>query len=384
MNPGMKWASALSEASRLEDAVEEAGDSLRADLEGAHPDVVWVFASADHADHYSRLVPQLQRAFDGSLVLGCSAGGVIGDAREVEFEPGLSLTAASLPDVELTPFYLGPDAEDWDQSIATGEPPAALVVLPDPYSVHAESLVQWLDASYPEAAKIGGLASGGSLPGESALFLGDTLYRSGTVGLAVAGDIAVDTVVAQGCRPIGSPMFATRVEGHAIFELDGKPAVAVLENLYRQLPSSDQQLLQTSLFLGLVMDPDRHTYNRGDFLVRNLIGLEREQGAILVGARPEPNMVVQFQLRDADTSTDDLKQLLAGVDHDPAGALLFSCMGRGRMLYGAPNHDSNLFTERMGPTPLGGFFCNGEIGPVQGRTFLHGYTSSFGLFRRRY
>ncbi|HTM19139.1 MAG TPA: FIST C-terminal domain-containing protein, partial [Kofleriaceae bacterium] len=192
------------------------------------------------------------------------------------------------------------------------------------------------------------------------------------------------TVVAQGCRPIGAPLFATRAEGNLIHELDGTPAVEVLESLYSELPARDQALFRTSLFIGVVMDERREVYRQGDFLVRNLIGIDARSGALAVSARLRANAVVQFQLRDADTSAADLQALLDARDGDaPAGALLFSCMGRGEMLYGRPHHDAEMFRARVGAVPLGGFFCNGEIGPVAGRTHLHGYTSSFALFRPR-
>lgn len=386
MTSDMRWASAISEATRLEDAIDEATELVRSQLAGAAPDLAIAFVSAEHSDHYSRLAPALARALPGAQIVGCSAGGVIGAGQEVEFAPALSITAAVLPNVEVTPFYLGADdASGWERCIGMADDaaPQAIVILPDPFSVRAESLVRWLDATYPDSVKLGGLASGARGPGQSALFLGDEIYRSGTVGFALSGDVEVDTIVAQGCRPIGSPMFATRVEGHAIFQLDGRRALDVLETLYRSLPPPDQALLESSLFLGLVMDGGRHEYDRGDFVIRNLIGLDRDEGALLVGATVEPNMVVQFHVRDAATSSEDLEQLLGGHRDQPAGALLFSCLGRGSMLYGRPNHDSELFEARLGPVPLGGFFCNGEIGPVQGRTFLHGYTSSFGLFRKR-
>jgi small ligand-binding sensory domain FIST len=199
----------------------------------------------------------------------------------------------------------------------------------------------------------------------------------------LSGDVAVDTVVAQGCRPIGDPMFVTRSERNVIHELDGRRAAVVLQDLFARAPAEDKALFRSSLFLGVVMREDCQEYGHGDFLIRNVLGVDPRSASIVVGAAVRDSMVVQFHLRDARTSSEDLRALLSRYEGRPAGALLFSCLGRGRGLYGTPDHDSALFAERVGPVPLGGFFCNGEIGPVHGTTFLHGYTSAFGLFRPR-
>lgn len=168
-----------------------------------------------------------------------------------------------------------------------------------------------------------------------------------------------------------------------IHTLDGRPPVAVLRELYERATPQDQELFQQSLFLGVVMVASRQEYHQGDFLIRNVIGADGTTGALAVGALVSTGQVVQFHLRDARTSADDLGSLLARYEETPIGALLFSCLGRGRGLYGHGDHDPAALRQRCGDVPLGGFFCNGEIGPVHGTTFLHGYTSAFGLFRPR-
>jgi small ligand-binding sensory domain FIST len=379
----VKWAATLAEAGRLEDAFEEAAEAIADDLDGARADLLFAFASGEYAGHYARLHACVREAFPGATLVGCSAGGVIGGPVEVERRPALALAAASLPGVRLTPFHVAvDDAADRLASAIRGQP--NLVLLPDPFSFRVEEALRGLDVACPGAVVVGGLASGASFPGGNALFMGDAIYEEGAVGVALDGNLEVETVVAQGCRPIGTPLFATRAEGNLIHALDGTPAVEVLEALYAELPARDQALFRTSLFIGVVMDERREVYRQGDFLVRNLVGIDARTGALAVSARIRPNAVVQFQLRDAATSAADLEALLTARDGDPpAGALLFSCMGRGEGLYGRPSHDAEMFAERVGAIPLAGFFCNGEIGPVGGRTHLHGYTSSFALFRPR-
>jgi len=373
----------VAEAGRLEDAFEEAAEVVCAELDGARADLLFAFASGEYTGHFGRLHACARQTFPGATLVGCSAGGVIGGALEIERRPALALAAASLPGVRITPFHVaGDDPAERLAAVARGH--SNLILLPDPFSCPVEEMLRGMDAAFPGAVVVGGLASGAGYPGGNALFLADGIYEEGTVGLALDGNIEVETVVAQGCRPIGTPMFATRADGNLVHELDGSPAVEVLESLYAELPARDQSLFRSSLFLGLVMDERREVYRQGDFLVRNLVGIEARSGALAVGAQVAPNTVVQFQLRDAATSASDLEALLTARDGDgAAGALLFSCMGRGELLYGRPHHDAELFRRHVGPVPLAGFFCNGEIGPVGGRTHLHGYTSAFALFRPR-
>jgi small ligand-binding sensory domain FIST len=261
------------------------------------------------------------------------------------------------------------------------------LLLPEPFSFEPEQFLRELDRTYPRSRKVGGLSSGGRQSGANALFLGSDVYRSGLVGVALSGNIEVETIVAQGCRPIGQPMFVTKCHGNIIWELDGRQAVEVLQELFEGLSSADQELARQSLFLGIAMTEDHQEYRQGDFLIRNLIGMDATRGVIAVAAAVRENAIVQFHLRDARTSAHDLEQLLTHYAADghaaPAGGLLFSCLGRGMYLYGRPDHDTEAARRHLGEMPLGGFFCNGEIGPVHGTTFLHGYTSAFGLFRSR-
>ncbi|MFN3202542.1 MAG: FIST N-terminal domain-containing protein [Bradymonadia bacterium] len=389
----MEWVSALSEAADLSAAIEATVEDVQSRMEGA-PDIVFAFPSADYEEAISGIVDALDRAWPGVIVMGCTAGGVVGDGREFEGPRGLALTAAQLPGVEITTFVIeseqlpeadaGPEA--WSQLIGvSADALPHFVVTPDPFTFDAERLIRGIDATWPQSTLVGGLASGGRRPGGHLLFAGDRVVEGGAVGVAFTGDIAVETVVAQGCRPIGHPMFITRGSGNIISELDGQPATEVLAELFEGLSPEDKGLFRNALFLGLVMDPEQQMYSHGDFLIRNIMGVDPTSGILAVGARINSSQVIQFHLRDARTSEDDLRALLKASrdrgDRAPAGALIFSCLGRGEGLYGQPDLESRVIQGTMGPVPTGGFFCNGEIGPVHGRTFLHGYTSALALFR---
>jgi small ligand-binding sensory domain FIST len=266
-------------------------------------------------------------------------------------------------------------------------PDCAILVLADPFTCDAQRLVLALDQLYPRSRKVGGLASGARAAGGNALYLGSDVHRDGAVGVALHGDIVVDTLVAQGCRAIGHPMPVTRCQDNVILELDRKRPIDVLRDLHESLDENERVLMRHALHVGVEMNEGSMEFRAGEFLVRNVVGIDAQSGAIAVGAHLHPWQVVQFLLRDAKTAEHDLSAMLdryrdAGHPR-AAGALLFSCLGRGKHLFGAPDHDTGLFRDRLGPVPLGGFFCNGEIGPVGGTTFLHGYTSAFGLFRSK-
>jgi len=386
----MLWASAISREADVAAAVAAVVPRLRAQLRGGQADLVFLFVSPHHAGQYEVLPRLLAAELPGAVLVGCSGGGIIGDGSEAEEEPALAVSAALLPGVGIHPFacesaQLPVEAAEWRRLLGV---PAVdtlhWIVLPDPFSFDSESFVRGLDAAFPSGTKCGGLASGAAQPGGNALFLGAQTRRSGAVGVALSGALEVDSIVAQGCRPIGEPMFVTACERNIVHHLDGEPALEKLQDLLARLPPSDQALARHSLFFGIVMRGDRQQYRQGDFLVRNLVGADPESGALAVGALLQRGAVVQFHLRDAQTSADDLAQMLDQYEEGgrtPRGALLFSCLGRGRHLYGETDHDSAALRRRFAAVPLGGFFCNGEIGQVHGRTFLHGYTSSFALFR---
>jgi len=391
----MKWCSALSQSPDLVAAIREAAASLREELAGEEPNLLLLFLSEHHREGFREASALVGSEFGSGLLLGCTARSVIGGGKEVEHGPAVSLAAAILPGVTLRPFHYEMDdlpeadgsAEVWRARFGEGEHEPHFLLLSDPFSFDVEPLIRGLDVAFPAARKVGGIASSGSTPGDNALYVGSEVHRSGLVGVALSGNVDVDTVVAQGCRPIGTPLFVTRARENVLYELDGRSALEVLQDLYRSLSPADQNLSRGSLFLGVEMKGAQAEYQQGDFLIRNLLGSEEESGALVVGALLAERQVVQFHLRDARTSAEDLDLRLErhreNAPADVEGVILFSCLGRGADLYGEPDHDSGLLRRHLGPVPVAGFFGNGEIGPVQGATFLHGYTSAFALFRRR-
>ncbi|HEY9677402.1 MAG TPA: FIST N-terminal domain-containing protein [Drouetiella sp.] len=401
----MKWASALAgneipgkkKYGSARQLITECAESINFQLSDAEPDLVIGFVSTDFASEFEHIPELVKKHMRAKHFIGCAAGGLIGGGVEVEREKGMAFTAAVLPGVDLHTFHLddsdlpdldsAPDAWEKALGVKYSDSPD-FILLPDPFSFKVDTLMQGLDYAFAKSVKLGGLASGGNTAGSNALFCDDKVFQSGAVGAAVSGNIIVDSVVAQGCRPIGHPMRVTKCLDNFLIELDGEPAIHVLKEAIMKLSPSDQKLAYNSLFLGVVMDEFKDDFQGGDFLIRNILGIEQRSGALMIGEVLRKERTVQFHLRDAATSADDLRVMLKQYvknnnGDEVAGALLFSCLGRGKHLYGQANHDSDCFREYVGDVPLGGFFCNGEIGPVGGTTFLHGYTSSFGLFRQK-
>lgn len=387
----------MSDAPDLELALALAANDLDATLDTAKPDLVLAFVGHEHRGRMHVLPEWLRDRWSSAVVLGCSGGGVLAKGREQERGPALALAAASLPGVELTPFHFDqPDLElDGDPArwrerlgLAAGPDPH-LLLLPDPFTWSGPGLLDALDRAFPAGIKLGGLASGGSRVGEHRLFGARSVHLRGTVGLAMRGNLEIETIVAQGCRPIGQPMFVTRHQRNVIAELDGRSAIEALQELFESLDADDRTRARHSLFIGVVVgrgDSPVELHGRGYFLIRNLIGVDPQTGSLAVATPITRNAVVQFHLRDGPTAAAELRELLdehvGAAPEPPRGALLFSCLGRGRALYGESDHDSAAVKARFGADlPLAGFFGNGEIGPIGGRTHLHGYTSAIGLFR---
>ncbi|MBT5471029.1 MAG: hypothetical protein HOK41_10545 [Nitrospina sp.] len=392
----MKWVSALSKQTDIDAAIQEATEEAVRQLGNDQADLTVIFIAPQYKDFYDKVPDIINRYLKPGLLFGCSGGGIIGNGEEVEQQAAFSITCAKMPGVKIQPFYSEtkelPDQDTsptvWREWLDVNiEDQPHFIFLADPFSFRGDEFLAGVDFAYPNSKKVGGLASGAQALGGNALYLGDKIYDNGLIGIALSGDIEVDTIVAQGCRPIGEPMKITGCQDTLLKELDGKPTLEVLQELNETLSDSDKKLLQTSLFLGIEMDPMKDDPKQGDFLIRNLMGVDRESGALAIGALLRTGQLVQFHLRDKKMSAEDLDVMLTrylsqGNAENASGALLFSCLGRGKYLYGEANHDTNMFRNKLGEIPLGGFFCNGEIGPVGKTTFLHGYTSSFGIFRK--
>jgi small ligand-binding sensory domain FIST len=273
-----------------------------------------------------------------------------------------------LEDQPLSPPWLG---------IASSEC-KGLIVLADPFTTDAMTLIEQLEREYPGVPIVGGMATGEPGLRATSVFCGGRV-STGAVVIGLGGTVGLRPVVSQGCEPIGQNWTITDTEGHVVKAIGGRPAYQVLVDTVRGLDTARRERVNGNLLVGLAMDEYRDEFKRGDFLIRNLMGVDPKTGAIAVAAQTRIGQTLQFQIRDAHAADEELRAMLGGVVGEPAAALLFACNGRGVGLFGSPDHDARTVRTLLGPLPLAGLFCNGEIGPVGASTYIHGFTASLAL-----
>ncbi|HEV3135073.1 MAG TPA: FIST N-terminal domain-containing protein [Acidimicrobiia bacterium] len=378
-----RFASALSQHPIAANAVGEAAGEILERLDGEGCDLAVCFASTHHVGAFEDIGPALRNILEPRVLVGGTAVAVAGGPHEIEENPALTVFAARLDAATLTPVTLRVQ-ETPDGAALTGWPsldrsPGSLLLFADPFTFPVDAFLQRVNRDLPGLQIIGGLASAAGSPGGNRLVLDERVVDEGAVGVFVdGGGIEVRTLVSQGCRPIGRPYVVTRGEQNLIEELGGKPAIERLQELAGAASEEERELLRRGLHVGLVVDEHKAEFGRGDFLVRNLLGADESSGALAVGEQVSVGQTVQFHVRDAGAADEDLREMLNGVDAE--AALLFTCNGRGRHLFTVPDHDAGMVENLLGPIPLAGAFCAGEIGPVGGRNFLHGFTASLALF----
>lgn len=379
------FASALLRRPRGGDAIAAACDRALAQL-GGKPDLAVLFASHHYGPGFGPLVEQAHERLDG-LLIGATAESIVGVGEEIEDEPALSLWLARLPGATIRAMRLefertseGGAFVGWPDDLEAEQPAGStLLLLGEPFSFPADALLERMSVSQPGVTVLGGMASGGRAPGENRVFLGPQEFAFGAAGVLLSAAADVKALVSQGCRPIGKPMVVTKAERQVIFELGGKPAMAQFQDVFENLPDRDQQLVQNGLHVGRVINEYQESFGPGDFLIRNLLGADRSTGAIAVGDFIRPGQTVQFHIRDALTADEELRSLLASAA-PPKAALMFTCNGRGTRMFEQPHHDAGAVRDAWGDIPLAGFFAQGELGPVGGKNFMHGFTASLALF----
>jgi small ligand-binding sensory domain FIST len=391
-----RFAGALSTEGEPARAIPEAIDELLAGLEGATPDLVLAFATHHHGPALEGLGPTLARRTGARLIAGCTAESVIGGSREVEGQPGLALWAAYLPGTEVREHaitaHVGEDGGPAFSGLpAVGEADdASLLLFADPFTFPADAFLARLNETLPGVPAMGGMASGAMGPGQTLFFTPEGVREAGCTAITLEGGIELQPIVSQGCRPIGKAWVVTECERNLIKRLGGRPALEVLMETLNELAKGAATGRASMPFLGLAFDPTRTEFTRGDFLVRGIMALDQRNRAVAVSDFVRRGQTVQLLVRDAASAREDLASLLA--NHGPlreaephsCGALLFSCNGRGTRMFGRPDHDAGCVLSSLeAAIPLAGFFAAGEIGPVGGRNFLHGFTASVALFRPR-
>ena len=377
----MSFAAALSQHP---DPAEATGEVVGDVLErlGPAPDLAVLFCSPHHVDAVRDIATAVRQLIRPGVLVGTTAVAVVAGSREVEDDAAVALWAARLPapprPVHLEATRTGAGVALSGLSATTFEPGDALVLLADPFTLPVDAIVEALSGLDPPVPVVGGMASAAAHPGGNRMVLDGEVADSGGVGVVLPAEVATTVVVSQGCRPVGDPMIVTRAEGNLLVELAGRPALDRLEELIEAAGPEERHQLVTGLHVGIAVDEHRMTFGPGDFVVRNLVGADRQARALAVGDRVAVGTTVQFQVRDAEAADEDLRGMLAGVSGD--AALVFTCNGRGRRLFGEEDHDARAVARSVPTGAVAGMFCAGEIGPLGGRSFLHGFTAGIVVF----
>lgn len=382
----LKSLSALSTARGTDDACAEVLRRAEASFTGVLADLAVVFATAHHAGALGRLSVALRERGIARHVMGCTAESVAAEDQEVEGEPALALWAIQLPGATITPRriqFSDGAFHGWNAPARPDRQPT-LIMLGDPFSFPADRFLRTVDDASPGLRVLGGMASGSQTPDGNRLVLDEAVYTDGAVSVELSGPITLRTLVSQGCRPVGRTFVVTRADRNLIRELGGRNALEVLHEVFDALDPDDQERARQGLHIGRVINEYQDTFHRGDFLVRNVMGAD-DDGGVAITDTIRVGQTVQFQVRDADSATEDLRRMLEDERLSRpkaaiAGALLFTCNGRGTRLFDVPHHDISTIHRLLGPVPTAGFFAMGEIGPVGGQNFLHGFTASVVLF----
>jgi small ligand-binding sensory domain FIST len=354
-------------------------------------DLAVVFASVQHAPQAEQVLDAIHESASPGALIGCVGEAVVGGSREIEAEPAVSVWLGSFPGavetfhMEFVSTESGGAFAGWlFRGTESNGDTAVHLMICDPFTFPADLLLEHLNESVPGSIVIGGNASGGAQPGQSIIFQDRQIHRDGAVGARLPGSVGVRTLVSQGCRPIGDALVVTQAERNVVFALAGRPPLERLRETVSALAPPDRELVSHGLQVGRAIDEYKAEQGMGDFLVRGVIGADPDTGAVALGDHPEVGQTLRFHVRDAATADEELRALLEREVRDmpgqPAGALLFTCNGRGTRLFPTPDHDARLVSSYLGGVPLAGFFCAGELGPVGGKNFVHGFTASVAIF----
>jgi small ligand-binding sensory domain FIST len=374
----------LSTSESARAAATEAARKARGDgLDRAEIDLAFAFLSPAHLGDAVSVVEAVHEELAPRHLLGCVAEGVVARERELEQGPAVAVWAGALPGAEIECFHAAASLTDDGVAVAglpEPEEPGVVLLLVDPFTFPIGPVLAELNETHERIPLVGGLAVGGESPGGQALILDDEVHAEGAVGVALAG-LPVRTVVSQGCRALGREAVITGCEGNVVFELAGRPALDRLRAEIATLTPEERELASRGLLAGVVIDENRPEYDTSDFLMRGLLGADETTGAIALGETVRVGQTLRFFARDAASADADLRRALAGFRGSrPAGALLFTCNGRGTHMFPEPDHDARLVAEALGTPAVAGFFCGGEIGPVGGKAFLHGFTATLAVF----
>jgi small ligand-binding sensory domain FIST len=388
----MRSCVAVSQHLNALNAARSVSQSVRQSLGKPECEMAFLFFSPHFAEDIEEILEVVHVQLHPKVLLGCMGDGVIGGDGEWEGGAALVLWGMSQDGMQATPFRVTPNLdgevgllEGWPLELEQAEKPVTCIMLADPFTTPVEALLAETEGAGAKMQIVGGIACGTMEPGENRLILNHSIVEAGVVGVAIHGGLHVRTVVSQGCRPIGERFVVTKAERNVLYELGGANPIERLEEMIRRLPEETRQQVLQGMQVGIAMDEYRSEFSQGDYLIRGLLGANRQDGSLVIGDVLQEGQTIQFHVRDQEAASQDLRSLLARERQvfgksRPQAALLFSCNGRGRQFFPVPHHDLATIHDQFGPIPVAGFFAGGEFGPVGGKNYLHAYTASMALF----
>jgi small ligand-binding sensory domain FIST len=370
-------------------AAEQATAQAIYALDGDRPDLMAVFVCGGDADESAEAMQRAVGMAGATASIGCSAPGVIAGGHGVEATAAAAVWCAVLPGVHLRTFSL--EVMSGDEGMAVvgmpdrHEDDSVAVLLADPWSFPVDGFIEQCNVVLPGFPIVGGMAAGSAGRGSTRMLVDEHVVERGAVGVMLGGRVDARALVSQGCRPVGPAMTVTAADGNVLLELAGVPALDKLREVLTMLPPDEQALISEGLQLGIARDEYVEEHVQGDFVIRGVAGADEERHGLVIGDVVPVGRTVRFQVRDAAAADIDLRETLhefrESATTDPVeGALLFSCNGRGAHLFGTADHDPQLVRSGLASHGVAGCFAAGEIGPVGGRNFVHGFTASILAF----
>ena len=392
----MKWASVFSDKRTFKDNVEDLISQLKGQLDSA-PDLIIAFVSQRFTYELDDLPKLLLEEFPECVISGCNCESLMFDDKEIGTGFGISILAASglssnCVEIQHVDLEGCPGEDDspavWRDFIGFDRKiNQNFIVFADPFTANIDQLLKGIDYAYG-CSVTGGFASGAQFMGETVLYCDDEVKNNGVVILELGANLEIVPIVAQGCKPVGEDLEVTKCDNVLLEEVGGQPTLDYIRNLADVLSGRERELLQQSLFVGVEMDLIKADLNHGDYLIRNIRGINPDNGSLVVGEHLQQGQSVRFHIRDPESSQKELEEITEKLAIKLAsrkchGMLVFSCLGRVKEFYKEDSVDVKLIHRINKQAPLAGFFCSGEIGQVSGNTYIHGYTATSVLIYER-
>lgn len=357
-------------------------------------DLVLVYFTADHVANHQKLLETIRGVARTDQIVGCSGLGVLTGDGEIEGAPGVALLGLRSDNLRGRPLLCQPlrehDRERGAEiaNMLKADEQSLLVMLPDGYNSQPQNLFHGIEEEIGFVPIVGGGSSENGTYGKTFQLCGNEITTNGLCGLALSGSFDSSIDITQGCQPVTEPMAITKAEGNLIFEIDNRPAFEVFAQVIKGPLLNDLRRALAFVFAGLPADPQKNSVAPGDYLVRNIVGLDPPKGILAVGEEVFEGERMVFTLRDPQRAREDLNQMLQRQSKSLGGkapqfGLYFNCCARGTSLYGIPGIDTAYIRQTLGDFPLIGFFGNFELGPLGGKNRLLAYTGVLALITEK-